>query len=237
MSFNKAYITHSGLALCAKLIKNDDLRISEVLGGCGITSNTDYADFSQLITPSIVFETNRGIIIDPDHPNQITIPIYYENQALDQAINLSEIGLFAEDPDEGNILFAILPAYEQPLPLPAQNEGKLELSMDVVLELSLAENVQVVLPPSMIFLTKPEAISLFAPIIHRHDAHEIDESNGNSVESWQRLQDAEIEALKLKTDAGTTSADTHQVPTDPMSNYKILNHWGIYDDKRHIFYA
>lgn len=237
MSFTKAYLTQAGIQLCAKLIKNGELKISAIRGGDGPRLTENYSEQTQMSNALLDMQCNRGILYDDENPQRITIPIYYENASLADAIQLTEIGLFAEDPDKGEILFCILPAYDQALPLPSREEGRLELTMDILLELSLAPEIQIVLPPSLIFLTKPEADRLYAPKQHRHSANEIDESNGSTTETWQRNQDAEIEALKIKTDAGTTMAETHQRGTEKQIHWMVLDNWGIYDPIKQIFYA
>lgn len=237
MSFTKAYITQRGVQLCVKILAGETLEITAVLGGDGQNNSEDYTEQEELIHPIIEFECPRGIQYEADKPRNVTIPIYFQNTELQEAIYLSEIGVFAKDPDQGEILLCILPAYDAALALPAISEGRLELTMDIMLELSLAPEVSIVLPPSLVFLTRPEADLLYAKKEHRHAADKIDESIGMTTEAWQREQDAEIEALKLKTDAGTTMAETHQKGSKPETNWKILNNWGIYDQEKNLYYA
>lgn len=237
MSFTKNYMTKKGLELCAKLVKGGELRVTRVLGGDGAKATDDYSSLTELANGRIAFETNRGVLYDENEPDRLTIPIYYDNAALAQGFNLTEIGVFAEDPDEGDILLCVVPGYAAPLPLPGMNEGRLELTMDLILQLSLAEEVQILLPPSLVYLTKSEADALYWRLDTQYPATWITETNGETVEAHQRWQDAEIEALRLKTDAGTTAADTRQVPSDPRENWNVKNHWGIYDAVRGVFYA
>lgn len=237
MSFSKVYLTQKGIALCAKLIGGQDLEILSVQGGDGPEIDPDYSQQMALSHPCIQFEMHKGVVYDPEYPKRVTLPIYYSNEELNSGIALSEIGVLANDPDEGEILFCVLPAYDMPLALPGIDEGRLELTMDLMLELSLSPEVSILLPPSVIYLTKPEADVLYATKKHRHPAEEIDESNGYTTEAWQRHQDAQIEALQLKTDAGTTTAETIQRGTVPESNWTVLKHWGIYDREKGVFYA
>lgn len=237
MSFTKAYITQKGVQLCAKILAGEPLEITAVLGGDGQNNQNNYTEQEKLIQPAIEFECPQGIQYDEAKPKNVTIPIYFQNAKLEKAIYLSEIGVFAKDPDQGEILFCILPAYDAALALPAISEGRLELTMDIILELSLAPEVSIVLPPSLVFITRPEADLLYAKKEHRHQADEIDESIGMTTEAWQREQDAEIEALKLKTDAGTTMAETHQKGAKPEMNWRVLNNWGIYDQEKNLYYA
>lgn len=237
MSFTKAYLTQAGIQLCTKLVRDGELKLLSIKGGDGPKLTDDYSEQTQMSHAQIDIQCSKGIVYDENHPQRLTIPIYYENSTLSNAIQLTEIGLFAEDPDEGEILFCILPAYDHPLSLPSIGEGRLELTMDILLELSLAPEVSITLPPSLIFLTKPEADKFYAPKEHRHAASEIDESNGSTTEVWQRNQDAEIEALKIKTDAGTTMAETHQRGTEKQAHWMIVDNWGIYDAHKQIFYA
>lgn len=236
MSFTQAFLTKKGLDLCAKVLSGQELILHSIYAGTGEKVTDDFATQEALSKKEIALQY-REIRYDENQPQAITIPIYYQNDQLQESITVTEIGIFATDPEEGEILFCILPSYDDPLPLPKLQDGRLELTMDVFLQLNLAPDVTITMPASIVFLTRKEADTLYATKQHRHVADQIDESNGYTTEVWQRQQDAEIEALKVKTDSGTTSAETNQRGTYPESNWMVLNDWGVYDAKRNVFYA
>lgn len=238
MSFSKNYITQKGLALNASLIHEGKLNITRVIGAYQTKPSGDVHDLTNVGTPIIAFQTNQGVVYDRDSsPNRITIPIYYKNDQMAQSKILTEIAVFAEDPEDGEILYCLMVGYDYPISIPAATEASLEITMDIIVELTLSQDTTITLPPSLVFLTKEEAVTLFAPKKHRHQAVDVDETVGATVEAHQRVQDAEIEALKAKTDTGTTSGETVGVNVENASNWRIIDYWGFYDKTTSTFRA
>lgn len=232
MAFTKNYITIKGLALAAKVLAGGKLQITRVVGGSGTEPSVPYSDMLALGAESFLFETPRGIVYEGVKPNQVLLPIYYATRSNPGAFTLSEIGVYAADPDEGEILLCVVPGYDAPLALPSNAEGYLEITLDLIIELLLAPDACIVLPSSLVFITRPEADALYAPKKHRHPADEIDESIGRTTEAHQRWQDEQLAIMRDRVEAGVTS-NAIQIefgPERPLK-WRIVNHRGWYDKK------
>lgn len=228
MAFIKSYITQKGLALIAKLVASEqELTITAAKGGDGIANSSDYSEMEALLQPKVDFSMNNGV--EYLSPSEVRIPLYYENSALGERVMLTEIGIYAQDPQDGEILLAIAPSYEEPLPLPTLDEGRLELTTDFRLQLTLSPEVNITLPSSMIYLTREEADGRYWRLRQKYPATEITESTGTTTEEWQRIQDERIKQLEVTLESGTTAGIT---ANKPPSDWKILNNSGYRDRER-----
>ncbi len=236
MAFVTSYLTEKGLALATKLIDSSHaLSITRVLGGDGPDPATPPSERISLQRATIAFETNGGAhFLAPD---RIEIPLYYENSALTETLLLSEIGLFAMDPDDGEILFAIAVSYNAPLALPRFAEGRLELTCQFILQLSLNPDISISLPSSAVYLTRPEADQRYWRIGVQYPATEIVESIGETVEEHQRWQDERLHIILDTLATGTRSTQQVDVDTQKPLKWKVMNHNGWYDAAKAVFRA
>lgn len=230
MAFTKSYITEGGLALLTKLeTMKEKLVISSVVGGMNSDPGIPPSEMTEIQDPPFQFQTLQGVLYNG--PNQIVIPLYYENSGQLGNINLTEIGLYAEDPDGGTVLLAVAVSYGEPMPLPRFSEGRLELTIGFLLEFSLTEDITIELPSSVVYLTRPEAMKLFWIIGEIYPATEIFESTGTTTEEWQRIQDDRIAQIITMLESGSTAGTIYDRPTlyTMPPNWKILNFSGWRD--------
>ena len=243
MAFTKNYITQKGLALNAKLLTGDELNITRVVGAFGADQGIDPSEYTSIGSVLIQFQTNSGVNYDRNsQPNRITIPIYWENSAQTATAQINEIAVFAEDPIDGEILYCIAASYVDAMPLVPFAEGALEITINIVVELSLEPNVNIILPPSIVYLTKPEADALYAKKIHGHKTNEImddRDKEGNSVrlDEGQKAQWDDINAIWAVLQSGSTEAIPVTVDTKTPLKYRIINNRGYYNQQQEAFMA
>lgn len=96
-------ITNKGLALLTKQVAGSTLTFTKIASGSG---TVPIVNLKEQTAVSNIKQTlaNEGIIVDG---NQYTITVILSNTSVTTAYNLSQIGIYATDPDEGEILFAI----------------------------------------------------------------------------------------------------------------------------------
>lgn len=107
MSWSNATITNKGYALQGKLLSTDKLNITRIVSGAGkvvagqLVNQTDVTDIKQtLILEALSYnESGEGVI-----------KVSLNNTELTESYTCHQIGIFATDPDEGEILYAILQA-------------------------------------------------------------------------------------------------------------------------------
>ena len=93
--------TNKGLALTAKTAAGACLRVTRVVGGSGHT--TDVPNAAQLS------EIRQTLTVGEAHCTGDTavLPVTLAAMALEDSYTLTELGIYAEDPDEGEILYCV----------------------------------------------------------------------------------------------------------------------------------
>ena len=99
-----AVITNKGLALQAKLIEGHTLNITRAVAGTAyvqpvlLLQQTDISDIKQTLKFKKVSYPEEG---------KSAVPMFLTNEGLATGYIATQIGVFAEDPDEGEILYFI----------------------------------------------------------------------------------------------------------------------------------
>lgn len=101
--WENAVLTDKGTALQAKLIQGQTLKISRVTTG---SKKVPIVDLRQ---QTDVTEGGYDITLQPSRTEgeKMILPVLLENTSLKESYDLWQVGFFAEDPDEGEILFCI----------------------------------------------------------------------------------------------------------------------------------
>lgn len=68
--------------------------------------------------------------------NRIRVRVDWANDGLEEALSLTEVGLFVEDGEGGELLFCIATSYDTPLPVPVAGQGRFELQMELICDLA-----------------------------------------------------------------------------------------------------
>ena len=138
-------ITQKGLALLSKLHSGDTLEITRVMIGEGqVPDSGNLRDLEDLVAPVAQATSTKPVTVG----TTTSFVIQYRNDldgGLDRDINVNEHGVFARDPDEGEILLYVanLGAYYEPVPARRANEPV--TSREYPVSIGVAEGVNVVL--------------------------------------------------------------------------------------------
>lgn len=113
MSFQGFYTT-KGLALAAKIATGTKLTITKVTAGSGETAKTAaaLAQEQQTLTAGTAAVSGETAVL----------PVTLAETSVSAAYSLTELGVYARDPDAGVILFQVF-RLEKPLPLTAGGEN------------------------------------------------------------------------------------------------------------------
>lgn len=103
-TWNEGVYTQKGLALLAKLTQGTSLNITRAVAGTGKVSDTSLNIQTAVTNPKqeLTFQTAY-------YPEVGTckLPMYLTNDGVTATYNIHQIGLYATDPDEGEILYFI----------------------------------------------------------------------------------------------------------------------------------
>ena len=111
-------LTDQGKALQAKLMKGQTLKIIRVTTG---TKKVPVVDLRQQVS---VTEGGYDITLQPPRTegDSTVLPVLLENKGLENSYELWQVGFYADDPDEGEILFCLAQA-AQAKNIPSQMES------------------------------------------------------------------------------------------------------------------
>ena len=111
-------LTDQGKVLQAKLLKGQTLKIKRAATG---TKKVPVVDLRQQTS---VTEGGYDLTLQPARTegDKTVIPVLLENKGLNESYDLWQVGFYAEDPDEGEILFCLSQA-SQAKNIPAEAES------------------------------------------------------------------------------------------------------------------
>ena len=113
-------LTDQGKALQAKLLQGQTLKISRV------TTGSQKVPIVDLRQQADVTEGGYDITLQPSRTEgeKTVLPVLLENTGLKESYDLWQVGFFAEDPNEGEILFCISQASQaKHIPSEAESPG------------------------------------------------------------------------------------------------------------------
>ena len=93
--------TNKGLALTAKTAAGACLRVIRVVGGSGYTTDIPNAAALSEIRQTLAVGEARCV------GNTAVLPVTLATMELEDSYTLTELGVYAEDPDEGEILYGV----------------------------------------------------------------------------------------------------------------------------------
>ena len=106
-TWSDAVVTAKGFALQSKLMQGHSLRITRAVSGAGYVPPVTL--YNQTAVSSIVQTLNfRDVRYTDD--GRCACTVYLDNDGLNKAYTAMQIGFYAEDPDEGEILYFIAQA-------------------------------------------------------------------------------------------------------------------------------
>lgn len=130
--WENAVLTDKGTALQAKLIQGQTLKISRVTTG---SKKVPIVDLRQ---QTDVTEGGYDITLQPSRTEgeKTILPVLLENTSLKESYDLWQVGFFAEDPEEGEILYCLAQASEA-RHIPSATEGPgFSITWDFVIKTS-----------------------------------------------------------------------------------------------------
>lgn len=152
--FGALQVTANGILLLQKAQTGVQLQFSRCAVGDGsLPVETDITTLTALINEKLSLGINLLEIMN----GQATIRTTISNDGLLTGFYVREIGLFANDPDVGEILYAVANAGDTADYIPEYGGAEVvEIIYDLVTILSNAENVTAVYDDSLAFVTRPE---------------------------------------------------------------------------------
>ena len=105
MSWTNAVVTEAGLALQAKLVDGQTLGFLRVAAGTGTVDPSVLANQTALANEKQTLTFQPPNVLDGA---KIKVPVMLNNIGLETGYMMQQLGFFANDPDNGEILYAIV---------------------------------------------------------------------------------------------------------------------------------
>lgn len=186
-TWTNAVITNQGMALQAKLIAGTSLTITRAVTGSGYVNPTLLAQQTAVsnIQQTLTFRT-----ISYPETGKVCVPTVLDNDELTTGYTAMQVGFYATDPDEGEILYFIAQADSGAgIPIPSETEmASFTAEWDFYFQYGQADNVNVTVDPAGA-VSRTEAQQLIDtavdPVQDALDDHEADTNNPHSVTAAQ----------------------------------------------------
>lgn len=218
LMWNPSKLTTAGKALLAKAQAGQtSIQITKAQTGSGsYSSGENIESRTALKTPKQTFPIQNKVISDADSTVILKIAITNksESETLSTGYDITEFGIFAQDPQKGEILYSIATASTSDY-MPAYN-GVLSsvINMSYYLEVSNAENVTINSAGALALQADLEALEARVTTIEKNKVEllgvrrKVDASSS----AWERIGDAVGMVCKAAVGNGT-------VQNDMMSHY------------------
>ena len=142
--FRKAVITQKGLALLQKTqMQNIKLEFSKIVSGSGSYTEDEVLDGATALKQQMQeFPISSVTVVDPQTIKLVSV---ISNEGLQSAYYIREIGVFATDPDEGEILYSLAVAYPDKADYMPAYDGAapVTIGLDTYQAVSNSENVTI----------------------------------------------------------------------------------------------
>lgn len=218
LMWNPSKLTTAGKALLAKAQAGQtSIQITKAQTGSGsYSSGENIESRTALKTPKQTFPIQNKVISDADNTVILKIAITNksETETLSTGYDITEFGIFAQDPQKGEILYSIATASTSDY-MPAYN-GVLPsvINMSYYLEVSNAENVTINSAGALALQADLEALEARVTTIEKNKVEllGVRRKVGVSSSTWERIGDAVGMVCKAAVGNGT-------VQNDMMSHY------------------
>lgn len=148
-NFKTTIITKKGHALMAKLSANvATMKFTKICSSDFDYSNLNNSELEQVITFKNLKQTVLPDLITVVNTATVKVSATITNTNLSEGYYLRTIGLFALDPDDGEILYSITPTSEADYMAADNGITKSGISLDLLTTISNSENVSLEVDPN-----------------------------------------------------------------------------------------
>jgi hypothetical protein len=152
--FRGTILTQRGRNLLAKAQTGTTLTFTKIKLGDGLwPSNTDPTQLNDLVSPKLNLPIQEIRVVGD---GTVRLRFVLTNTGLSQGFFMREIGIYAQDPDIGEILYAVAYAGDRADFIPADGITKVENVVDIYTVIANAQNVTAVISDTVVLATKQD---------------------------------------------------------------------------------
>lgn len=179
-TWSDAKLTEKGRALQEKLAAGEALTITKVLTGAGKVLATDLDKQTEVTDPK------QSINLEPVEmlaEDKVKLPVILTNHGVAEAYTAHQIGVYANDPEKGEILYCIVQDEDGEWIPPADAAKNFTVSWELELEYGNASDINIHLHDDL-WMTYPTAVAMFI------QKTELDEEKDKMLEAIKTIQPA-----------------------------------------------
>lgn len=163
--FEHAVVTRQGLALQAKVAAGGTIEFTKVKTGAGMVDPVLMQNQTDVSQPVQEFPFNMEPLFNKKGEGEVILNVLLVNDEVTSSYDCYQLGIFAIDPDDGEILYAIIQG-EKPLPIPVPDSlADWTAEFNIYLQYGNADNVNIVVDAAGV-LTKYVADNYYMPFIN-----------------------------------------------------------------------
>jgi hypothetical protein len=163
MSFANFYLTNKGAALLAKTQAGTELHFTKASIGKG-----DVPSGTNIVTTTALYDkvTDLSLAGVETSGLQATIKVQFTNASISASFLWKEIGVFATDPVEGEILYLYANAGSEADTIPAYSSGLREFVFNIIAQITNTTSITATIIKSLIYVTQDKIGVDVAPLVN-----------------------------------------------------------------------
>nr|DAT11235.1 MAG TPA: tail collar fiber protein [Caudoviricetes sp.] len=218
MQRGRFYLTEKGRDLLAYCQTGEPLNFTRAAIGTGKIENTASFFVMDKLVEEVQEVDIRGIKANGDGTSTISLAI--TNHETKEGFLMSEVGLFAQDPRRGEVLYGIAYYDNYADYIPAHDKEMVEISMDIIVVVANVDTINIKIDRSMICASQKDLLDLAG------EGRTKQTVKGN----WDLIQDLSLRLAALGTSFQSGAKyNNFKVDFKNLSEEEFFE--GVYDDK------
>lgn len=221
--YNEMHLTNAGRHLATSLMAGEVLAFTKIGIGAGDPiSKEQISAMTSLLNPKAYFPIAE---VKYNKDGTVSIISTFVNKDNETRFYIKEIGVFAQDPNRGEILFGVIPCGDAADLFSAKTDKELTITHEIMVKVEDAENVTFIVNDSLVWATKQEVLDLAG--IGRTD--ETVKKNADDIAALA----IKIMMLGTQGSMGGMDENTGLITFEQLKETEDF--WGYYDeDKRRL---
>lgn len=223
MFFNTMHTTNLGDHLSTSLMAGETLAFTKIGIGAGDPiSREQVKEMTTLIDPRAYFPITD--VID-NKDGTVVVRCNLVNKDVEERFYIKEIGIYAQDPNRGEILYGVIACGDAADLFSAKTDKLLSITNDILVKVTDAKNVTFVISDSLVWATKQDLLNLAG-------TGRTDETVKKNADDIKAL-DLKIMMLGTQGSMGGLDENTGLITFEKLAESEEF--WGYYDeDKRRL---
>lgn len=220
MMYNEMHLTNAGRHLATSLMAGEVLAFTKIGIGAGDPiSKEQISEMTGLLNPKAYFPIAK---VEDNKDGTVSIMSVFFNKDNDERFYIKEIGIYAQDPNQGEILYGVIPCGDAADLFSAKTDKELSITHEIKVKVEDADNITFIVNDSLVWATKQEVLDLAG--IGRTD--ETVKKNADRISAL----DLKIMMIDVQGNMGGLDENTGLITFEKLGEEEDF--WGFLDEDR-----